>query len=245
MKFHRRPRFECNSQNICLYATEPARPLQIIVCTRSFEKHTIFPGPERVHCRRQLRSTLGGHRVDLIWDFCHTFTTSTFALIFEYIFNGKCSQNGSQKLIMQGTCGHNFGDRFLAVDFWIRFGWLLPSFGSRLTPFWLPLAIFQSPFNQFWLTFAHPEPRVDQLGISQRHCLYFIIFPTQILQTSKIFVHTRFVHSAVAETRLCRAKDQNRILSTFQKLTFVDSQLSFSHIVAKLMKINNIRHRRR
>ena len=188
MRSHRRPRFECNSQIICLYATEPARPLQIIVWTRSFEKHTIFPGPERVHCRRQLRSTLGGHRVDLIWDFCHTFTTSTFALIFEYIFNGKCSQNGSQKLIMQGTCRHNFGDRFLAIDFWIRFVWLLPSFGSRLTPFWLPLAIFQSPFNQFWLTFAHPGPRFDQFGISQRHCLYFIIFPTQILQTSKIFV---------------------------------------------------------
>ena len=43
-------------------APQPAKPLQITVCTLSFERHTTFQGPERVHCRRQLRSAPGRRR---------------------------------------------------------------------------------------------------------------------------------------------------------------------------------------
>ena len=42
-------------QNTSSYAPEPAKPLQITTCTLTFAWHTIFPGPERVYCRRQLR----------------------------------------------------------------------------------------------------------------------------------------------------------------------------------------------
>ena len=41
------------------YTPELARPLQMTVCTLTFAKHTIVLGPERVYCRRQLRSAPG------------------------------------------------------------------------------------------------------------------------------------------------------------------------------------------
>ena len=40
-------------------APEPANPLQITACTLAFAEHTIFIGPERVYCQRQLRSAPG------------------------------------------------------------------------------------------------------------------------------------------------------------------------------------------
>ena len=86
---------------------------------------------------------------------------------------------------------------------WAPFGLLLAPIGSLLAPFghllgriWCYLVHFCSPHGSIFSFWYLP---------AQRHFLYFIILPTQILQTSRIFVQV--VHSAVAGTRLCRAKD--------------------------------------
>ena len=76
-------------------------------------------------------------------------------------------------------------------------GSLLAPFGHLLGPIWCHLVHFCSPHGSIFSFWYLP---------AQRHFLYFIILPTQILQTSRIFVQV--VHSAVAGLRLCRAKDK-------------------------------------
>jgi hypothetical protein len=49
----------CSSLLARFYAHEPAKPLRITVCTLAFAQHIYLLGPERVYCRRQLRSAPG------------------------------------------------------------------------------------------------------------------------------------------------------------------------------------------
>ena len=84
------------------------------------------------------------------------------------------------------------------APFGLSFGSLLVRFRILLAPFWYRLAHFCSPQGSifsFW-----------DLSAS---FLNSIILPTQILQKSKSFV--QIGHSAVAETRPCRAKDCIRL----------------------------------
>ena len=61
-------------------APEPAKPLQITRCTLTFARHTIFRGPELVHCRRQLTEIHSGPqapgRVWLGYVLCSLFCTA-------------------------------------------------------------------------------------------------------------------------------------------------------------------------
>ena len=78
-------------------------------------------------------------------------------------------------------------------------------FGLPLVRIWCYLVHFCSPHGSIFSFWYLP---------AQRHFLYFIILPTQILQTSRIFVQV--VHSAVAGLRLCRAKDNNSTTKNLQ-----------------------------
>ena len=79
--------------------------------------------------------------------------------------------------------------------FGLSFGSLLVRFRILLAPFWYRLAHFCSPQGSIFSFWDLPASFLN-----------FIILPTQILQKSKSFV--QIVHSAVAETRPCRAKDK-------------------------------------
>ena len=73
------------SEILFLLAPKPAKPLQITVCTLTFARHTIFQGPERVHCRRQLRSAPGRRRprrVGIAFVLCSLFLHRCFSLLF-------------------------------------------------------------------------------------------------------------------------------------------------------------------
>ena len=98
----------------------------------------------------------------------------------------------------------------ILVNFWHPLG----PFCLHFVPFWLPLGTFWLLFGAIWFTFAHSRGLFSHFGISPRNFLYFIILPTQVLQTSRIFVQV--VHSAVAGLRLCRAKDNNSTTKNLQ-----------------------------
>ena len=68
------------------YAPELARPLQMTVCTLTFAKHTIILGPERVYCRRQLRSIQKVTPESILTFFRHKFSASIFDMPFFQIF---------------------------------------------------------------------------------------------------------------------------------------------------------------
>ena len=86
---------------------------------------------------------------------------------------------------------HHFGDIFRRSAFLciVAARWL--PFWLPLAPFWFPMAIFRSPFGALWLTFAHLR------ALFYRRPGFSCNSPIKI----------QVVHSAVAETRLCRAKD--------------------------------------
>ena len=107
-------------------------------------------------------------------------------------------------------------ERRLWDAFWSPCGSLLVPCGSLLAHFWCPLAHFLVPLSLDFLIF----------GGSWRHSSYFVIFSKKILcriiflkkkmkiqlmfdQMFLCRVFVRKVVSAVAETRLCRAKDNN------------------------------------
>ena len=98
---------------------------------------------------------------------------------------------------------HFFSQPFRMAPFWFHF-----------VPFWLPLGAFWLLFGAIWFTFAHSRGLFSHFGISPSNFLYLIILPTQVLQTSRIFVQV--VHSAVAGLRLCRAKDNNSTTKNLQ-----------------------------
>ena len=89
---------------------------------------------------------------------------------------------------------HHFGDIFRKSVFLciVAARWL--PFWIPLAPFWLPMAIFRSPFGALWLTFAHLR------ALFYRRPGFSCNSPIKI----------QVVHSAVEETRLCRAKDKDK-----------------------------------
>ena len=114
----------------------------------------------------------------------HTFSTSTFALIFEHIFNGKWHPNGSQKMLLGPICLHTFGFVFrtstfgcILVAIWLPFGYLwLPS-----ARFWLHFGRFGSLLEHFWWKMGPKTDReIDEqasfFSSFSRHCLLYWLY---------------------------------------------------------------------
>ena len=111
-------------QNTSFYAPELARPLQITLCTLTFAKHTIFLGPERVYCRRQLRSQklcFWPPHVAIFVDFKPTFRRS------------KTHQNSDSSKILPKS--NKFGPRAPNVRFFMDFGSILDPFSMKFSRF--------------------------------------------------------------------------------------------------------------
>ena len=141
-------------QKTCFSAPEPANPLQITVCTLAFAEHTIFLGPERVYCRRQLRSA-PGRRPPGVLGFVrcsvpvllqgtpagmHPHCCFSVVLLFFCMFPSK---KGTFLRSTGGFGGNAFWAQFFASFFWPRF---LIDLGSFLAPF---LTHFFTFFHEF------------------------------------------------------------------------------------------------
>ena len=154
-----------------------------------------------------------------------TFSASIFASIFSLIFDGKWLPNGAQKYMGRRAFWHPFRDLFVYVDFMLNLAHLGLPFGAL----WLPLGslwlTFGSLLVPFGSLFGTPVARCSHFWWLLASFFIFCYIFEENLMSNHIFEKItenpidvwpnvplpffRKVVSAVAETRLCRAKDKD------------------------------------
>ena len=130
-----------------------------------------------------------------------SFSVSFFALIFDRLFHGKWTQNGT----LTSSRGPPFWRPFSGIDFGSTFGSHLASFWLHFGPFGFPFSTFGLPFAPFWLllgslfapfgSFLAPIvllwlPFGDSLAPAARFqdfCCVFFLFPVILHEFLLIF----------------------------------------------------------
>ena len=145
------------------------------VCTLTFAKHTIILGPERVYCRRQLRSNQ---------TFSHTFSyffAIDLCIDFLMHFYKKWHPKTVRQVIMQWTFCVTFSEHFPKIDFRMHFGGPLAPLWLPLAPFCLPLAMFRLLLGTIWRTFV-----LHFLTFESPSAIFYILIRNQKLRTYPI-----------------------------------------------------------